>query len=73
MILSTGIMLDEWSEKGNQEVEVHHEFKKLTPDIFSRTAFGSSYQKGKHMFDFLTKMTVIVGRNAFKIRIPGIG
>ncbi|CAM8881663.1 unnamed protein product [Rhodiola kirilowii] len=72
MIFSTEIMLDGWKEKESQEIEVLHEFKKLTSDVISRTAFGSSYQNGQHIFDLLTKMTSIVQRNAFKIRLPGI-
>ncbi|KAK4484034.1 hypothetical protein RD792_011249 [Penstemon davidsonii] len=70
MIKSVEIMLEKWKEYENKEIEVFGEFKVLTSDIISRTAFGSSYLEGKNIFDKLMKLTLIVSRNAHKIKFP---
>ncbi|KAI3731698.1 hypothetical protein L1987_62887 [Smallanthus sonchifolius] len=53
-----------------KEIEVFEEFKHLTSDIISRTAFGSSYVEGKDIFQMLWKLTSIIARNAHKIQLP---
>ncbi|KAF2298910.1 hypothetical protein GH714_029063 [Hevea brasiliensis] len=72
MIDSVEAMLGRWKQNEMKEIEAFQEFKVLTSEIISRTAFGSSYLEGKNLFDMLTKMAVIVARNNFKVRIPGI-
>ncbi|KAL3501533.1 hypothetical protein ACH5RR_035982 [Cinchona calisaya] len=72
MITSTEIMLERWKENEGKEVEVFDEFRVLTSEVISRTAFGSSYKEGKNIFEMLMKLTLIVSRNAHKIRFPGI-
>ncbi|XWS23055.1 hypothetical protein CRYUN_Cryun29cG0088800 [Craigia yunnanensis] len=72
MISSVEMMLERWRKQEVQEIELFDEFKVLTSEIISRTAFGSSYLEGEHIFDMLTKMALIVSRNTYKIRIPGI-
>lgn len=48
-------------EIGQSEVEIGEYFTKLTADIISRTEFGTSYEKGKQIFELLT---VLQGRSA---------
>ncbi|CAI9096418.1 OLC1v1032565C1 [Oldenlandia corymbosa var. corymbosa] len=72
MIASTEIMLSRWKDNEGQELEVFNEFRMLTSEVISRTAFGSSYMEGKNIFDMLMKLTLIVSRNAHKIKYPGI-
>ncbi|XP_022734223.1 cytochrome P450 CYP749A22-like [Durio zibethinus] len=72
MISSVGMMLERWRKQKVKEIELFHEFKVLTSEIISRTAFGSSCLEGENIFDMLTKMALIVSRNTYKIRIPGI-
>ncbi|EFJ06388.1 hypothetical protein SELMODRAFT_186869 [Selaginella moellendorffii] len=48
-------MLDRWEEalREQPEIEMSSEFSKLTADIISHTAFGSSYLKGQKVFETL--------------------
>ncbi|KAJ6859674.1 hypothetical protein NC651_036075 [Populus alba x Populus x berolinensis] len=62
-IASVEVMLERWRQHDGKEIELFHEFKILTSEMISRTAFGSSYLEGQHIFD-------IVVRNNFKITIP---
>ena len=72
MITSTEIMLERWKENEGKEVEVFEEFRLLTSEVISKTAFGSSYLEGKNIFEMLMKLTLIVSRNARNNRFPGI-
>ncbi|KAG8473363.1 hypothetical protein CXB51_035485 [Gossypium anomalum] len=73
MIASVGTMLEKWKGKEGKEMEVFQEFRFLTSEVISRTAFGSSYLEGEKIFDMLTKLTLIIGRNFYKANIPIIG
>ena len=73
MIASAETMLERWRHHDGKELEVFEEFKHLTAEVISRTAFGSSYLEGKNIFDMMTKMGFILYRNDIKISIPGIG
>ncbi|KAL2519233.1 Cytochrome [Abeliophyllum distichum] len=72
MIASVEAMLEKWRLYEGKEIDVFQEFRFLTSEVISRTAFGSSYLEGKDIFEMLTKLGFIVGRNAEKIRLPGI-
>ncbi|XP_059315560.1 cytochrome P450 CYP749A22-like [Lycium ferocissimum] len=72
MIMSCEKMLERWKIYENKEFEVFEEFRLLTSEIISRTAFGSSYLEGKNIFQMLMKLALLVSRNAHKIRLPGI-
>ncbi|CAK7326410.1 unnamed protein product [Dovyalis caffra] len=72
MIASVETMLDRWRQYGVKEIEVFQEFKVLTSEIISRAALGSSYLEAKNIFDMLTRMALIVGRNNYKVGISGI-
>ncbi|XP_052880654.1 cytochrome P450 CYP749A22-like isoform X2 [Gossypium arboreum] len=47
MIASVGTMLEKWKDKEGKEMEVFQEFRFLTSEVISRTAFGSSYLEGE--------------------------
>ncbi|XVF03149.1 hypothetical protein REPUB_Repub04eG0235900 [Reevesia pubescens] len=72
IIVSVEKMLESWKHQQGKEIEVFEEFRLLTSEVISRTAFGSSYLEGKNIFDLLMKYAVISRRNAFKVRFPGI-
>ncbi|KAM3707067.1 hypothetical protein ACJW31_03G197000 [Castanea mollissima] len=72
MISSVEVMLERWKHHEGKEIEVFEEFRLLTSEVISRTAFGSSYLEGKNIFQMLTKLALISSRNAFKLRFPGI-
>lgn len=79
MIASAEMMLERWKLHEGKEIEVFKEFRPLTSEAISRTAFGSSYLEGKNIFDMLLKLSMISARNAFKmnifdmlLRFPGI-
>ncbi|KDP35189.1 hypothetical protein JCGZ_10723 [Jatropha curcas] len=65
-------MLEKWRHNEGKEIEVFQEFKVLASEIISRTAFGSSYFEGQRIFDMINQLTLIIGRNRYRIRIPGI-
>ncbi|KDP35176.1 hypothetical protein JCGZ_10710 [Jatropha curcas] len=72
MITSVEMMLEKWRHNEGKEIEVFQEFKVLASEIISRTAFGSSYLEGQRIFDMINQLTLIIGRNRYRIRIPGI-
>ncbi|GMJ04591.1 PHYB ACTIVATION TAGGED SUPPRESSOR 1 [Hibiscus trionum] len=73
MIASVETMLERWKQFQDKEVELFEQFRLLTSEVISRTAFGSSYLDGEKIFDMLTKLSVITNRNMFKTRFPLIG
>ncbi|KAF3964774.1 hypothetical protein CMV_010970 [Castanea mollissima] len=72
MISSVEVMLERWKHHEGREIEVYEEFRLLTSEVISRTAFGSNYIEGKNIFQMLMKLALIASRNAFKLRFPGI-
>ncbi|XVF43277.1 hypothetical protein PTKIN_Ptkin02bG0027500 [Pterospermum kingtungense] len=72
MIASVESMLKRWKQYEGKEIEVFEEFRLLTSEVISRTAFGSSYIEGEKIFDMLLKLTVLANRNMFKARFPGM-
>ena len=72
MVESVEMMLERWKPHESKEIEVYEEFRILTLEIISRTAFGSSYLEGKDIFEMLMKLIVIFFRNGLKVRLPGL-
>ncbi|KAK8987963.1 hypothetical protein V6N11_065567 [Hibiscus sabdariffa] len=70
VIASVEKMLGKWKGQEGKEIEVFGEFKLLTSEVISRTAFGSSYLEGEKIFAMLNKMSLIMRRNIFKTSIP---
>ncbi|KAK9921909.1 hypothetical protein M0R45_030402 [Rubus argutus] len=72
MVASAETMLQRWKNHEGKEIEVYQEFRLLTSEAISRTAFGSSYLEGKNIFDMLNKLCSLLFKNSYKIRLPGI-
>ncbi|KAF4393977.1 hypothetical protein G4B88_025946 [Cannabis sativa] len=58
MIASVETMLEKWNCDEGKEIEVYEEFKLLTAEVISRTAFGSSYKEGSAIFEMLAKLSL---------------
>lgn len=72
MIVSTETMVERWEGYDGREIEVFEEFRVLTSEVISRTAFGSSYLEGKNIFELLKKLTMLLSKNVHQIRFPGL-
>lgn len=72
MSSSVETMLEKWKQFEGREVDVYKEFGLLTTEVISRTAFGSSFGEGKHIFDMVAKLTKITVKNVYTVRFPGI-
>ncbi|XVE91670.1 hypothetical protein REPUB_Repub01dG0030600 [Reevesia pubescens] len=72
MIARVETMLERWKQYEGKEIEVFEEFRLLTSEVISRTAFGTSYLDGKMIFDMLMRLSVLANRNMFKAKLPGI-
>ncbi|TYJ45044.1 hypothetical protein E1A91_A02G028500v1 [Gossypium mustelinum] len=70
VIASVETMLEKWKGQEGKEIEVFQEFRLLTSEVISRTAFGSSYLEGEKIFAMLKELSIIMSRNNFKTRIP---
>ncbi|XP_075495369.1 cytochrome P450 CYP749A22-like [Primulina tabacum] len=71
MISSARTMVDRWRNFEGKEMEVCEQFRLLTSEVISRTAFGSSYLEGIMIFETLTKLYALISRNAYKIGFYG--
>ncbi|XP_022727331.1 cytochrome P450 CYP749A22-like [Durio zibethinus] len=72
IIAAIETMLEKWKGREGKEIEVFEQFRLLTSEVISRTAFGSSYLEGEKIFQMLIKLSVLASRNLHKSRIPGI-
>lgn len=70
MITSVDTMLEKWKNYESKEIEVFEEFRILTSEVISKTAFSSSYLEGQNIFDMLMKLTLLLSRNVSKIKSP---
>ncbi|KAL4184709.1 hypothetical protein AMTRI_Chr10g2480 [Amborella trichopoda] len=66
-------MMKRWRDNEEKEIEVFNEFRILTLDVISRTAFGSNYLEGKDKLELLEKLVKLVASNIRKFRFPGTG
>ncbi|TYI99780.1 hypothetical protein E1A91_A13G041100v1 [Gossypium mustelinum] len=60
LITDPELVKEKWKSKEGKEMEVFQEFRLLTSEVISRTAFGSSYLEGEKIFDI----------NIYKAKIP---
>ncbi|KDP25920.1 hypothetical protein JCGZ_23044 [Jatropha curcas] len=66
MITSVEMMLGRWRKYENKEIDVWKEFKQLTSDVISRTAFGNSYSEAQDIFDMIMELLILASQNSFK-------
>ncbi|KAL5569319.1 hypothetical protein UlMin_025894 [Ulmus minor] len=71
MIESVESMLERWKTHEGKEIDVFEEFRLLTSEVISKTAFGRGYLEGKTTFEMMEKLTLLASRNMLKQRFPG--
>lgn len=59
------------SPEGSCELDVWPFLKNLTADALSRTAFGSSYEEGRRLFQLLQEQTYLTMEVFQSVYIPG--
>lgn len=59
------------STKGCYELDIWPEFQNLTGDVISRSAFGSSFEEGKRIFELQKEQAVLVMEAARSLYLPG--
>ncbi|KAK9003512.1 hypothetical protein V6N11_061071 [Hibiscus sabdariffa] len=72
VIAGVETMLEKWKGQEGKEIEVFGEFRLLTSEVISRTAFGSNYLEGEKIFAMLNRLSIIAGQNIHKTGIPFI-
>ena len=58
-------------DEGCLDLDVFPDIQNVTQDVISRTAFGSNYEEGRRIFQFLTEQTQLFIQAAQSVYIPG--
>lgn len=73
--LSCSEMLSKWedivSAEGSHEIDVWPNLEQLSCDVISRTAFGSSYEEGRKIFELQKEQAQYLVEVFRSVYIPG--
>ncbi|CAL8100689.1 unnamed protein product [Prunus armeniaca] len=75
-VTSCSGLINRWENligvQGSYEVDVAPEFQNLAGDVIARTAFGSSFEEGKKIFELQKKQAVLVLEAYYGFYFPGL-